>query len=84
MKQKTIKIPLKEYNHLKKTVNSEAKHNRKRCYYCREWYAGCMKNLKYIQDKKMRYDLKHLIETLWINNCSGFDIIYYEFFRRLR
>jgi len=54
-------------------------HDAKRCTYCKEWYQLSMKNLRYIHNKEIKKRLKHLFETLWVNNCGDFDIIYYEF-----
>lgn len=51
----------------------------KKCEVCYDCYKDCIKSLKNIKDKKIRKELKHLFETLWINRCNDFDIIYYNF-----
>ena len=58
-------------------------HIAKKCKYCREWYQDCIKSLRKIKNKDIRDKLRHLFETLWLNNCGDFDIIYYEFAEKL-
>ena len=54
-------------------------YNHKRCKVCKESYKDSINSLRYIKDKYLRLRLKHLFETLWLNNCGDFDIIYYDF-----
>lgn len=60
------------------------RHYVKKCRYCRGWYNDSIKALKYVENKEMRKKLKDLFETLWLNNCSDFDIIWYEFAANLK
>ena len=56
-------------------TKKKPKYCPKHCKYCKEWYKYTIKKTKTIKDKKLRYDLLDLWETLWLNNCTDFDII---------
>ncbi|MBI2659945.1 hypothetical protein HYX07_02190 [Candidatus Woesearchaeota archaeon] len=53
-------------------------HNTHRCKYCREWYQDVLKETKKVKNKYERDRLLNLWKTLWLNKCSCFDIICYE------
>lgn len=70
-----------EINHIKTThiqdsfIKSIA-HNTKKCKYCKEWYKGAKElTKKLVKDRNNKEMLLAVWETLWLNNCSDFDII---------
>lgn len=75
------------YLNLKKQFDYYLKHkthNVKGCKYCKEWYRNTIEETqKYVKNKKIRLLLLQLWETLWLNNASDWDVIYYEFAGKL-
>ena len=55
------------------------KHHTKICKDCRLWYNEVLEETKKIKDKQLRDNLTNLWKTLWLNNCTDFDIIATEF-----
>jgi len=57
-------------------------HKPKQCKYCKEWYKEVIERTKLIKNKKVREALMETWETLWLNNCSDFDIIAHCFYEK--
>jgi hypothetical protein len=46
---------------------------------CKEWHNDSITEIKKLKDEKMKKLLLRLFNTLWINKCHDWDIIWYEF-----
>lgn len=47
----------------------------KKCEWCKGFYKEVLEETNKIEDKQLRKNLIEVWHTLWLNNCTDFDVI---------